>query len=152
MVRKKGRLSRRPVTSRLVAFEEPVSPQNLAGPDSILIELARRMRLAERALHDAMDDLAVAEQRFAALPIEARQSDPRPGWLLAAQEKEVRAGDALESIFQQIAQTPAHTKLGLGIKVQLMGILYGESIDEEENDGDLILLLLGSLLTDLGRA
>lgn len=135
----------------LVDFEEAQTSQDLAGPDSALVELARKMRLAEQALHDAMDDLAQTEHRFAELRRSGHQPRGQPDWLVAAQDRERQTGAALEDLFQRIAMTPAQTNVGLRLKVQLVVTLYGESHDDQENDADLLLRLLESLLGDLSN-
>jgi hypothetical protein len=141
------RLSTRPPRSYLVAYDEPLSSEVSAGPDSALLELARRMRLAEQALHEAMDDLVDAEQRHAAT--RAKPLRRQPDWLIAAQRRESAAIDSLEAIFQAIVRAPAHTKAGLGIKVQVIANLYGQSADDAQNENDIILSLLTSILADL---
>jgi hypothetical protein len=72
----------------------------------------------------------------------------RPSWYVAAEAKEEAAGDALELIYPQIAQTPAQTKAGLAVKLQLVAGLYGETLSEGVHDTDMVSQLLRSLLAD----
>lgn len=133
----------------LVRFEEPKGTPT--GPDASLIQLARRMRVAEQALDEAMDELAEAERRFAALPEVERRSRRTPAWFTAARDREGAAGDALESIYRQIAQTPARTKTGLALKLQLVALLFGENADEARDDegADMVSYLIQSLIADV---
>ncbi len=121
---------RRPPISALVKFEEP-HPSAWAGSrDAPLFQLAARMRVAEQILHAAMTELARAEQRLSEVQKEEGAKRRRPSWYVAAEAKEEAAGDALEMIYQQIAQKSAHTKAGLAIKLQLTAMLYGENLEE----------------------
>ncbi|TAJ31624.1 MAG: hypothetical protein EPO64_02285, partial [Nitrospirae bacterium] len=88
-------------------FEEP-HPSAWAGSrDAPLFQLAARMRVAEQTLHAAMTELAQAEQRLSeAQKEEGANRRRRPSWYAAAEAKEEAAGDVLEMIYQQIAQTP----------------------------------------------
>src|SRR5258708_40309000 len=113
--------------SGLVRFEEPNSTTH---SDATLFQLAGRMRVAEQAFHEAMDGLALAEQRFAALPEQEKRARQRPAWLVAAQDREATAGDALETIYRQLAETPAESKFGLAMKLQIIVVLYGENAGE----------------------
>lgn len=71
-----------------------------------------------------------------------------PAWYGAAEAKKKQAGDALETLYRQIAETPAHTKVGLALKLQLVAMLYGENLDEGRDDTDIVSILLRSLITD----
>src|SRR5690348_15556611 len=96
--------------SGLVRFEEPAPADWGSSPDGPLFQLAARLRLAEKALDAAMSELAEAEQRLSEAQTEKGSSRRRrPSWFVAAEAKEEAAGDALELIYQQIAQTPART-------------------------------------------
>ena len=144
---------RRPPISGLVKFEEP-HPSAWAGSrDAPLFQLTARMRVAEQALHAAMTELAQAEQRLSEVQKEeGANRRRRPSWYVAAEAKEEAAGDALEMIYQQIAQTPAHTKAGLTIKLQLTAILYGENLEEGQDDADMVSILLRSLIGDVAES
>jgi hypothetical protein len=93
------------------------------------------MPVAEQALHDAMDELAQAERRLSELPRKRRPAR-RPAWFVAAVRKGQAAGDALEQVYQQIAQARAQTKAGLGIKLRLLVALYGETSDGTADEPD----------------
>lgn len=147
-------LRKRPSRARASRDSLPIGdaslrPEDLTGPDSRLIDLARRMRLEEGALHDAMDRLAEAERQIASIakPTRERQLNQ----LTSAQEQEAVAVDYLEAIFREIASTPAQTKIGLEIKIQVACIVYGECVGDHENSDDLVLLLLKSILSDLDK-
>ena len=75
----------------------------------------------------------------------------QPAWFIAARDKEEAAGDALEGIYQQVALTPAHTKAGLAIKLQLVVLLYGGNAEQDGNEDDLDMVsqLLQSLIVDV---
>lgn len=145
MVRK-NRPARRFV-SELVRFEEPAPADWGSSPDGPLFQLAARLRLAEQALDTAMSELAGAEQRLSRTEKGSSRRKP-PSWFGAAEAKEQAAGDALELIYQQIARTPAHTKAGLAIKLQLTATLYGENLDEDKGGIDMVSQLLQSLIAD----
>jgi len=83
--------------------------------------------------------LAQAEQRFAALPEKERRSYPRPAWLVAAQDREAAADQALETIYRQLADTPAESKFGLAMKLQIVVLLYGENV----GDADITMIWSG---------
>jgi hypothetical protein len=68
---------------------------------------------------------------------------------VSAEAKEKEAGAALEAIYRQIAEAPAHTKAGLAIKLQLVAMLYGENLEEGGGDTDVVSLLLRSLIADV---
>ncbi|MDP2368145.1 hypothetical protein [Rhodoferax sp.] len=109
--------------------------------------------MAEQALHAAMAELARAEQRLSeAQKEEGANRRRRPSWYVAAKAKEEAAGDALELIHQQIAQTPAHTKAGLAIKLQLTAMLYGENLEEGQDGADMVSVLLRSLIGDVAES
>lgn len=147
MVRRKRRRS--PSVSGLVKFEEPHPSAWASNKDAALFHFAARMRVAEQALHVAMTELAQAEQRLSEAQTEAGASRRRrPSWYIAAEAKEEAAGDALEWIYQQIAQTPAHTKADLAIKLQLVADLYDETVAGADDDTDMVAQLLRSLITD----
>lgn len=147
MARKKCR-SRSSVPG-LVTFEEPHPSAWAGSKDAALFQLAARMRVAEQTLHATMTELAQAEQRLSEVQTEEGSSrQRRPSWYAAAEGREEAAGDALELIYQQIAQTPAHTKAGLAIKLQLMAALYGETLSEAVDDSDMVSQLLRSLIVD----
>jgi hypothetical protein len=135
----------------LITFDASLAPDVLTGPDARLIDLVRRMRLAEQALHDAMDALREAERRFASLPERLRRSTRQPDWLTTAQDSEAAAMDQLDAIFREIARTPARSNIGLEIKVHLIRIVYGQSADDAENQDDMVLSLLASVIRDLNR-
>lgn len=141
---------RRPPISGLVKFEEP-HPSAWAGSrDAPLFQLAARMRVAEQVLHAAMTKLALAEQRLSNVQKEEGSSRRRrPSWYVAAEAKDETAGNSLELIYQQIAQTPAHTKAGLAIKLQLTAMLYGENLEESQDGADMVSVLLRSLIGDV---
>jgi len=136
--------SRRHSVLGLVKFEEADPAAWADSMDRRLFQLAARMRVAEQALHAAMDELAQAEQRLS-----AQTKQKRPAWYAAAEGKEKQAGAALETIYRQIAETPAHTKVGLALKLQLVAMLYGENLDEGGDDTDIVSILLRSLITDV---
>src|SRR5689334_14522407 len=126
-------------TSALVRFEEPDPSARADNRDATLFNLVARMRVAEQTLHAAMTALAEAEQRLSeARPEESSSRRRRPSWYVAAEAKEEAAGNALELIYQQIAQTPARTKAGLAIKLQLTAMLYGENLDEDQGGIDMV--------------
>lgn len=132
----------------LVKFEEP-DPAAWAGSrDAPLLRLVARMRVAEQALHNAMDELAQAEQRLSQLPAVDRTSR-QPPWFTAAVQGEQVAGDALEKIYDQITQARAHTKAGLGIKLRLLAELYGGTFDEVPDETDLVSVFIDSLIADV---
>jgi hypothetical protein len=114
--------------SVLVTFEEPHPSAWADSKDSSLFQLAARLRSPSKNLHAAMTELAQAEQRLSEVQTEGSQRWRRPSWYVAAEAKEEAAGNAIELIYQQIAQTPAHTKAGLAIKLQLVAELYGETL------------------------
>lgn len=98
-----------------------------------------------------MTELARAEQRFAATAAPKKRGRRRPTWLTAAQDRETATGNALEIIHGQVAQTPARTNAGLAMKLRLVALLYGETVDEpcEEGAPDLVARLLRSLRRDV---
>jgi hypothetical protein len=107
------------------------------------------MRVAEQSLHAAMTELAQAEQRMSEVQTEEGSNRRRrPSWYVAAEAEEEAAGNALELLYQQIAQTLAQTKAGLAIKLQLVAVLYGETVGDAVDDTDLVALMLQSLLAD----
>jgi hypothetical protein len=130
---------------------EGPAPSGRTSRDAALFELAARLLGADQAHAAAMTKLARAEQRFAAMAAPKKRGRRRPAWLAAAQERETATGDALEVIYYQIAQTPARTKAGLAIKLRLVALLYGETVDEpcQEGDPDLVARLLRSLMSDV---
>lgn len=138
----------RPSVSGLVTFEEPHPFAWADSKDSSLFQLAARMRVAEQTLHAAMTELAQAEQRLSEVQTEGSQRRRRPSWYVAANAQEEAAGEALELIYQKIVQTPAHTKAGLAIKLQLVAWLYGENLSDAADDTDMVSQLLRSLLAD----
>ncbi len=109
-----------PFWSGLVTFEEPHPSAWAGSKDSPLFQLAARMRVAKQTLHAAMTELAQAEHRLSEVQTEGSQRRRRPSWYVAAGAQEEAAGEALELIYQKIVQTPAHTKAGLAIKLQLV--------------------------------
>lgn len=115
-----------------------------------MFQLAARLQVAEQALHDAMDELAKAEQRLAELP-EARQAARRPVWFTSAVQKEQAAGDALELVYEAIAQARAHTKPGLALKLKLLAELYGQSLDQADEEPDLVSVMIDSLIEDVSE-
>ncbi len=134
----------------LVTFEEPHPSAWGGSKDAALFQLATRMRVAEQTLHATMNDLAQAEQRLSETQAgEGSIRRRRPSWYVAAEAREEAAGDALELLYQQIAQTPAHTKAGLAIKLQLVAVLYGETVGDVVADTDLVALMLQSLIADV---
>lgn len=147
MARRKRR--KRSSVPGLVTFEEPQTSDWAGSKDTALFQLAARMRVAEQTLYVAMTELAQAEQRLSEVQQEERPGRlRRPAWYVAAEAKEEAASDALELIYQQIAQTPAQTKAGLAIKLQLVAELYGETLSNADDDTDMVSLLLRSLLAD----
>lgn len=138
---------RRGFVPGMVRFEEPEAGIG-STYDAALFELAARLRFDEQAHDEAMDELATAEQRFAELSEEHKHVRRSPTWLRAAQDREATTGAALENIYREIAKTSARTKSGLAIKLQIITLLYGESIDDVENNKDMVLVLLQSLITD----
>jgi len=145
------RTPRRKSVPGLVRFEEPKSSTGRTGPDAALFQLAARLRVAEQAHDEAMSELALAEQRFAAMSEEEKRAHRRPAWFIAAQEREASTGDALEVIYGQIAQTPAQTKTGLAIKLQLASLLYCGNVNEagDDEDADMVSQLIHSLIADV---
>ena len=140
---------KRSSVSGLVKFEEPHPSDWVGSGDAALFQLAARMRVAEQSLHAAMTELAQAEQRLSEVQTEEGSNRRRrPSWYVAAEAEEEAAGDALELIYQQIAQTPAQTKAGLAIKLQLVAVLYGETLSEAVDDTDMVSELLRSLIAD----
>jgi hypothetical protein len=131
-----------------VKFEESRPSARADNKDAALFHVAARLRVAEQALNAAMTELAQAELRLADVQAEAGPGRRRrPPWYIAAEAKEEAAGDALELIYQQIALTPAHTKAGLAIKLQLTAMLYGENLGDHGN-ADMVSQLLQSLIAD----
>jgi hypothetical protein len=146
MARKKRR--RRSSTSTLVRFENSPFSTRAGNNDAALFHLAARMRVAEQTLNAAMTALATAEQRLLEGRTEERSGRrKRLSCHIAAEAKEEAAGNALEVIYQQIAETPAHTKAGLAIKLQLTAMLYGENLEDHGN-ADMVSQLLQSLIAD----
>lgn len=145
MTRRKRRW--RPSVSPLVRFEEPHPSTRASDKDAALFHLAAKVRHAEQTLHTAMAQLAQAEQRLSEVQAEERRRR-RPSWYVAAEAEEEAAGNALELIYQQVVQTPAHTKAGLAIKLQLAATLYGETFSEGTDDADMVSQLLRSLIAD----
>src|SRR5688572_6263279 len=96
------RRPRRHSVSGMVKFEEVGPAAWGTSKDAPLFQLMARMRVAEQALHGAMDELAQAEQRLAELP-ETRRAARRPVWFTSAVQKEQAAGDALEQVYEAIA-------------------------------------------------
>lgn len=131
----------------MVRFGEPKAGTGPISGDAELFHLAARLRVAEQTHDEAMAELAQAEQRFSQLS-RAKDSPRIPTWFVAAERREAAAGNALEIIYRQIAQAPAETKIGVSIKLRIVMLLYGESIDETESNNDVVLVLLHSLLTD----
>lgn len=132
----------------MVKFGE-ADPAAWAGSkDAPLFRLAARLQMAEQALHGAMDELAEAERRLSELPTVDRTSRP-PAWFTAAIQSERLAGEALEKIYDQVAQARAHTKAGLAIKLRLLAELYGGTLDEESDETDLVSVLVDSLIADV---
>ena len=141
---------RRPSVPGLVTFEEPTPMAWASSRDERLLRLAARMRVAEQALHAAMDELAQAEQR---LPGPARTGPAgRPAWFAAVARKEEAAGEAVEQSYREIASIRAHTKAGLAIKLGLAMQLYGETVDESGEESDMVSVLLRSLMADVSES
>ena len=149
MVRRK--MPRRPSGSKVVRFDPSQQSTDATIPDAALFQLVREMRRAEQTFLEALDSLAEAEQRFAALPEHERRLHPNPPWLVAAQQREGAAGEGLEAIYRRIADTPTTSKVGLALKLQIVLLLYGEDVDDVTNSDDMVLILLHSLLNDLSE-
>lgn len=131
----------------MVKFEEAGPGAWADSKDAALLQLAARVQVAEQALHDAMDELAQAERRLSDSS-RSPQSARQPAWFVAIVRKEQAAGDALEQVYQQIAQTRAQTKEGLGIKLRLLAALYGGISDETADETDMVSVLINSLIED----
>src|SRR5690242_3005913 len=108
MVRRK--MPRRRSGLKMVRFESSEQSAHSTIPDAALLQLVREMRRAEQKFLEALDSLAEAEQRFAALPEYERRLHPSPPWLVAAQQREGAAGEGLEAIYRRIADTPTTSK------------------------------------------
>jgi hypothetical protein len=131
----------------MVRFEEPKAAVLATSGDGALFQLGARV--AEQTLDDAMVELAQAEQRLYQLSREKSAPRHTPTWFVATQERETAAGDALETLYRQIA--PPNTKAGLAIKLQLAALLYSENpeADENEEDVDMVSPLLRSVISDV---
>lgn len=145
----RGKRPRRPSVPGMVVFEE-TDPTAWAGSrDGRLLRLAARMRVAEQALHAAMDELAQAEQRLSGAARAGRTG--KPAWFVAVVRNEEAAGEAVEQLYREIASVRAHTKAGLAIKLSLALQLYGETEDDLGDESDAVSVLLRSLLTDVNE-
>ena len=114
--------------------------------ESLIDQLGR----AERALHAAMARLALAEQRYFGLA--DRQLEKEPDWYIGAQDEEAVAANALEVIYEQIADTRANGSQGLTIKLRLLAMTHGINPDRtasEAAETDLAARLIYSLLKDI---
>lgn len=134
----------------LVKFDEPSPAAWANSRDGRLLRLAARMRVAEQALHAAMDELAQAEQRLSAAARTGRTG--KPAWFVAATRNEEVAGEVVEQFYREIAGVRAHTKAGLAIKLSLAVELYGETVDEPDDESDMVSVLLRSLMMDVGES
>lgn len=115
--------------------------------DARLLRLAERMRLAERALQTAMEELAGAEQRL--LEKRGKGGGRQPFWYCAAVRRERTAGVALEKIYKTIARARARTRSGLAIKVTVLATLYGEVLDRRPDQSDTVSVMIHSLFRDV---
>jgi hypothetical protein len=100
-----------------------------------------------------MDELAMAERRLSDASKKRRTigRSARPPWFVAAAQKELVAGQALEVVYEQITRWRAHTKPGLAIKLRLLAELYGEAAGGPPDDSDIVSRLLSSLIEDVSE-
>lgn len=142
---RRRRLSRSSIVTA-TTFEKGDSAAPEQSKDWQLLRLAARMRAVEQTLQAATDEVAQAEQRLSS----ARKTRPlRPARYIAVVAKEKKAGATLEFFYRSIAQSSAHTRAGLAIKLQLAAMLYGDNLEGAGDDTDLVSQLLRSLITDV---
>jgi hypothetical protein len=116
--------------------------------DARLLRLAERMRLGERALQAAMDELAAAEERLSEWRRRKGRDRP-PTRYGAAVRRERTAGAALEEVYKAIARARARTRSGLAIKVTVLATLYGEVLDRRPDQSDMVSVMIHSLFKDV---
>jgi hypothetical protein len=104
-------------------------------------------------LRAAMTELARAERKLAKLDGMSAKYD-LPPWFVAREEAEAAAGALVESLYEQIAETRAHSKAGLAIKLRLVATLYGDdpTTAQDDYDVDAASRLLRSIILDVSTA
>ncbi|GEP61651.1 hypothetical protein [Reyranella soli] len=119
-----------------------------AVQDASLFELAEELIAADHILQAAATKLACAERKLDRAVLEDREL---PTWFLAREEDEASARTVVESLYEQIAETRAHTKAGLAIKLKLLGALYcnDPTAAQDDCDVDVPSRLLRSMIEDV---
>jgi hypothetical protein len=124
---------------------------SIALEDLPLFELAEELNAALHTFHAAASDLSRAERKLAQME-RCEAIRDLPEWFLSCEAREASARAVMDALYEQIAETPAHTKAGLSIKLRLVGAFYcnDPSPARDDVDSDAPSRLLGSIIDDVG--
>jgi hypothetical protein len=119
--------------------------------DADLFELAEELSGADHALQAAASKLACAERKLERTALLTGRD--LPAWFLACEEAEAAARAVFESLYEQIADTRAHTKAGLAIKLRLLAAFYADDPTAASGDCDVDVgwRLLRSVIDDVSN-
>jgi hypothetical protein len=128
-----------------------VSPYVVAHAveDAELFDLAEELSGADHVLQAAATKLARAERKLERTTLVSGHD--LPTWFLADEEDEAAARAVIDSLYEQIADTRAHTKAGLAIKLRLLAALYGDDPTAARDDCEVDVgsRLLRSMIEDV---
>src|SRR5436190_1962483 len=122
MVKRKRLVIRRYIAGSLRDVEASAHTVATATEDGGLFELAEELKAAEHMLQAAATELGRAERQLQRTTLSPEKE--LPAWFVTREEADAAARALVESLCEEIAATPAHSKAGLAIKLRVLAALF----------------------------